>query len=309
LSNRRSPKEESLEFALQTRKNILERKSDAVSALRACLIIATNLNKKVDENWITKELDGYLDNDSIPSYRIVDCRYATGRTYSLDYEKVNVPSPTPRILSFKERGVQATLAKGFRSCRISLTDMEAILAAITTRCLMFLNNTINELQFGGIVENLMEEIRKKTDSKLGRLDSKINGEIESLCVNLASDNPADWNKVGHSCRNILRLLADKLFPPKDEPYLTTNGKALKVLASNVINRLCAFLDQKFSGEERKFLIAEIKYLQSYLHQINWYTQKAEHSLSVQKFDADMVAIHTYLIISEILRFVPEQAES
>ena len=168
-----------------------------------------------------------------------------------------------------------------------------------------MNDVISELQYGGIVEYLMEEIRKNTDEQLAQLDRKLTDETQSLYVNLTSTNPADWNKVGHSCRKILKLLADKVFPPREEPYQLKDGRTVEVGDPHFINRLCAFFDQKISGGERKFLIAEIAYLESYLRQVVEYDQMGEHKPSIEKFHANMMAIHTYLVTSEILKHVSQ----
>jgi hypothetical protein len=176
-----------------------------------------------------------------------------------------------------------------------------ILSGIMDKCLFFLNETITELQYGGTVEYLMEEIRKNTDAKLAKLDKKIVDEAQSLFLNLTSTNPADWNKVGHSSRKMLKLLADNVFPPQNQPYKMKDERELKVGDDKFINRLCAFLDQNLSGGERKFLISEIKYFESYLRQVTEYAQMGEHKPSIEKYHADMLAIHTYLIISEILK--------
>jgi len=157
------------------------------------------------------------------------------------------------------------------------------------------------LQYGGIVEYLMEEIRKNTDEKLAKLDKKLIDEAQSLFVNLTSTNTADWNKVGHSCRKILSLIANKVFPPRDDPYKMKDNRSLEVGESQFVNRICAFLDQKIEGGERKFLMAEMEYLESYLRRVLEYDQMGEHKPSIEKFHANMMAIHTYLIASEILK--------
>ena len=68
-----SPREESLEIAIQIRRAILEDKIYSDSVLRDCLVIATNLNKKDDIKWIISELSGYKSSDIIPSYRNISC--------------------------------------------------------------------------------------------------------------------------------------------------------------------------------------------------------------------------------------------
>jgi hypothetical protein len=86
-------------------------------------------------------------------------------------------------------------------------------------------------------------------------------------MNLTSTNPADWNKVAHSCRKMFKLLADKVFPSREEPYKMKDDKILEVDDPHFINRLYAFLDQETSSDERRILIAEIGYLESYLRQV------------------------------------------
>jgi len=301
-----SPREEALEIALQTRKGILEGKLDAVSVLRACLVIANNLNKPDDEKWLISELSGYTKSDKIPQYRHVSCLiYDKSGTFG-GFRVFKVRHDA-HFLSGILQGENPYFNIRMKDTTDVLTLQEpkirGLLDTITDRCLFFLNDTISELQYGGIVEYLMEEIRKNTDEKLTKLDARLTDETQSLYVNLTSTNPADWNKVGHSCRKILKLLADKVFPSTEEPYQLKDDRMLEVGDPHFINRLCAFLDQKTSGGERKFLIAEIAYLESYLRQVVEYDQMGEHKPSIEKFHADMMAIHTYLVTSEIMKHV------
>lgn len=92
-----------------------------------------------------------------------------------------------------------------------------------------------------------------------------------------------------------------MFKPSDEKYTATDGRVLDVNESCYNNRLYAFLDKTVSSGEKKFLGAQLAYLDSYLRQVSSYAQIVEHNPSIEKFHADMLAIHTYLIISDILR--------
>ena len=103
---------------------------------------------------------------------------------------------------------------------------------------------------------------------------------------------------------MFKLLADKVSPPREESYKMKDDKILEVDDPHFINRLYAFLDQKTSSDERRILIAEIGYLESYIRQVVEYDQMGEHKPSIEKYHANMMAIHTYLIISEILRHIP-----
>jgi len=301
-----SPREEALEIAYQTRKDILQGKRDASSTLRACLVIAENLNKTDIKEWIKSELNGYSKEHKIPRYRAISCPRSTSWGSFVGFEDIYVRHNV-HLLSAHLQEKNPMRVMFDEETRDELTvdtsRINALLNAVIDRCLAFLNDVIAELQYGGIVEYLMEEIRKNTDEKLAKLDTKLTDEAQSLFVNLTSTNPADWNKVGHSCRKILKLVADKVFAPRDERYKMKDGRLLDVGEPQFINRLCAFLDEKISGGEKKSLMAEMGYLESYLRQIVEYDQMGEHKPSIEKFHANMMAIHTYLITSEILKHV------
>jgi len=302
-----SPREEALEIARDAMKAIVKDDEDAVSTLRACLIIASTLNKEDDKKWIKQELDGYSPSDEFPSYRLVRCPYTENK---LDY--LSIPFKVVynvhllQKASDDDENVETLVSNiGYeRTVHLTRQNIDVILAKIINRCLEFLNGIIAELQYGGVVEFLMEEIRKMTDEKLAKLDSTLTNEANSLYLNLASTNPADWNKVGLSCRRMLKLLADKVFPADDKLYKTKNGMELNVDDSAYVNRIHAFLDQKTGSDESKLVVAETEYLESYLHQVNIEAQKVVHKPSIEKFLADRLAIHTYLILSEVLRYVP-----
>lgn len=297
-----SPREEALEIALHTRRDLLQGKLDTISILRTCLVIATNLNKNDDKEWISLELSGYSDSDKFPSYRIISCQIKYTKPIEFYWYKVPYDVHLLSVLVKEEKDSSTTIKD--KEIFLDTIDMNILLDKIIDRCLSFLNEIISELQYGGVVEYLMEEIRRNTDEKLANLDKKLVDETQSLYLNLTSTNPADWSKVGHSCRKILKLLADKEFPPREEQYKMKDGRTIEVGDPQYINRLCAFLDQKTSSEERKFLMAEIGYLEPYLRQVVEYDQMGEHKPSIEKFHADIMAIHTYLITSEILKHVP-----
>lgn len=301
-----SPREEALIVAASTRKKILDGEGDAVDVVRACSVIANTLNKEGDRKWIMQELDGYKRTDKIPSYRRLNCPFRESGKALVEFADLEIRENVHILSSATENDEPLLYTRqGFRttSTTLEISSIDIILEKIVDQCLGFLNKVIAELQYGGIVEYLMEEIRRETDQKLVTLDSRIAEETQSLYLNLTSTNPADWSKVGHSCRRIFKFLADKVFPSRDQPYKAKDGRVLEVGDSNFINRLCAFLDMKAESEEKKFLSAEIEYFESYLRQTVNYAQMVEHNPTIEKFHANMLAIHTYLIASEVLKHI------
>jgi len=296
-----SPREEALTYASNARNAILENKQNPVSALRSCLVIASILNKNDEKKWIIQELRGYSESEEVPDYRNIHW-HVIDQFGNFECFEINmVVYGAHHMQNSLERKEHIYFCRDGKKILLFIAEINRILSAIVDRCLFFLNEIIEELQYGGIVEYLMEEIRKNTDEKLAKLDKRIVDEAHSLFINLTSNNPADWSKVGHSSRRMFQLLADGVFEPRNELYKMKDDRELKVGTSQFVNRLCAFLDQKVSGRERRFVISELEYFESYLHQVTKYVQMGEHNNSIEKYHANMLAIHTYLIISEILK--------
>lgn len=299
-----SPREEALEIAVRTRNKILEQKMDTVAILRSCSVIAELLDKKQENYWIARELNGYTPGDKIPDYRTISGS-ETKNPNPDDTVNVKIFQKIHEIKGWEKQEKRTVIVLQSRGIDyyFSKVDLQCLMEGVTDRCLEFINKVIRELQYGGIVEYLMEEIRKGTDEKIAELNYQLFDEAKSMIENLTSTNPADWNKVGHSSRKMLAQLADKVFPPQDHLYNLKSGRQIKVDASCYVNRLIAFLDKNSSGEEGNYKMAEIEYLDTYLSKMAKEAQAVEHTTSIDKYRANMLAVHTYLIVSEILRHV------
>lgn len=297
-----SPRDEALDIALKTRDAILSPNPDVVSVLRSCLVISSILRKSKDEDWVESELRGYSSDSKLPGYRRVSCKYARQDELQDGFRDFNITKGIYTLVARIKTGkiLRIDMGRGVKTL-LDPMKLERIVGRITDRCLRFLNGAVSELQYGGIVEYLMEEIRNNVDDKLLKLDKSISDEASSIYTNLPSNNPADWSKVAHSCRRILIFVADKLFRPESEQYKMKDGSMIEVGEKNYINRLSAFVDQESKGDQQKFVVAEANYLKDYLRQVLEPIQKGEHNKSTEKLDAEAIAIHTYLILSEVLK--------
>ena len=184
-----SPREEALKIGYDTRKKILEGSRDAVSIVRSCLVIANILSKKEMENWCLDELSGYKANDAIPEYRFLQCQYEDSRYVdrtSRDFTGVRVTLEVHVLSDHYEKNKMIRFHQDEKVNFLDSVRLLKILSSIMDECLFFLNDIIAELQYGGAVEFLMEEIRKSTDEKLANLDIKLRDETQSLFLNLTA---------------------------------------------------------------------------------------------------------------------------
>jgi len=132
-----SPREEALELAIQTRKDILEGKGDIVSVLRSCLIISTNLDKKEDEKWLKSELSGYTKD--IPSYRIISCQVQDNYRLPIKFEKFKVAHDIHKLSAFFESKYrEIAIKKNDKEVYIlDKIDIKRIFSKIVDKCLFF----------------------------------------------------------------------------------------------------------------------------------------------------------------------------
>jgi hypothetical protein len=298
----KSPREEALQIANETRKNILDKNKDVVSILRACFIVADMLNKDNDKDWIVSELQGY--RGEVPGYRIVSCNYEdeSGR-YHNEFRDFNVSVEAPMLDSQLRRDKDLRLGCGKRVAIVNPFKLERIISPILDRCLFFLTKVLQELRYGSMIASIVDEIRNEVDEKLIGINKEISVELNSVYLNLSSGTSAvEWSHVSTSCRRILKILADDIFPPKEELHIGRDGKSYSVKSDDYINRICAFVDENSTGDDRRLLTAETKYLASYLEQIDEMASKGVHG-NITKFQASMVLTHMYLIISDIIRIL------
>lgn len=71
-----------------------------------------------------------------------------------------------------------------------------------------------------------------------------------------------------------------------------DGRILNATESCFINRLYAFIYKHSPSNEKKFISAQMDYLESYLREVVDYAQMAEHNPSIDKFNANMLATQT-----------------
>jgi hypothetical protein len=296
-----TPEDEALEIAINTRSKILDGRYNPVAVVRSCYTVAEYLQRNDDLSWLFNELNGYTVTKNkkaiVPNYRIVNFIFHTG----LQPYPHSVMESIQELDGLIKRNISNSYRVNYTTFRMTPSRCESIVGAIVTRCMLFLNNVITELQYGGIIENLMEEIRRQTDEKLTLLGDIMIAETQSLHSSLTSNNPAEWSKVGHSCRRMLEILADHVFPAKGQPFVGKDGKCHPINEQNYLNRLIAFLDEKTRGDERNLVEGEVKLLASHLKGLNEEVCSVEHKKNLEKYRVNLVAVRTYIVVSELLR--------
>lgn len=183
-----------------------------------------------------------------------------------------------------------------------IRDLSSLYQKIKGSVYSYVMNFNYNLKYGNITESIFDQKRTFVDLKLKEICPDAISKFVSVYNNLRSDNEEDWANSVHSCRRILKDLADSIYPPS-EIDVVTSGKKIKVGNENYVNRLMLFIESKEGGNSFESIVgSHLKYIGERIDSIYEAANKGTHS-SVQKSEAERYIIYTYIIISDILQLV------
>lgn len=160
-----------------------------------------------------------------------------------------------------------------------------------------------ELKFSGISDDIFSRLRSRVDSDVGKLIPESINKFSSVYNNLLSENPEDWSNAVHSCRRILKDLADSLYPACEDKVIKEGkkSKTTKLGQDNYINRLIAFIESKTSSKRFTLIVgSHLRFIGDRLDTIVDASHKGSHRTITTKEEADRYVIYTYLIVGDIL---------
>lgn len=158
-----------------------------------------------------------------------------------------------------------------------------------------------ELKFGNITEDIFTRKRNYVDRVLKDKCPKTIQKFISVYDNIKSINNEDWANAVHSCRRILKDVADVLLPPSNQPYIKEGTtKEIKIGEEQYINRLIIYIENKSESDSYTSIVgSHLKYIGERLDSIYSASNKGTHS-EVTIEEAERYIIYTYLIIGDIL---------
>jgi hypothetical protein len=103
------------------------------------------------------------------------------------------------------------------------------------------------LKFGAITQDIFDRTRRRVDTKLAALCPAAAQRFMSAYEDLRSSNSVDWSNAVHSCRRVLKDLADSLFPATDTP-IKRGGNPVDISTDNYVNRLMCYIEDQRGSE-------------------------------------------------------------
>lgn len=147
------------------------------------------------------------------------------------------------------------------------------------------------------------------DSSIGKYVPNAVQGISAIHDNLISENAKDWSNAVHSCRRILKDLADAIFPAQSKNRIKkTNGEqiTIKLGEDEYINRLICFIeDHSSSNRFIHILGSHLSFIGERLDSIVESAHKGTHTTIVSPKEADRYVVYTYMIIGDILSLLED----
>ena len=81
-----------------------------------------------------------------------------------------------------------------------------------------------ELHYSNIAEDIFSKIQEKVYEKIGKLVPESVEKFNAVYENLNSENSENWSNAVHSCRRILKDLANNICPPSGDIQKMIDGK-------------------------------------------------------------------------------------
>lgn len=146
-------------------------------------------------------------------------------------------------------------------------------------------------------------IRENVDKKIGKILPISVKRFSAVYENLQSENPEDWSNAVHSCRRILKDLADAVFPPREDKIINVNGeeKTIQLGKEHFLNRILTFIQENSSSERFSDIVgSHLKFIEDRLKSVLKATHKGTHETIVSREEADRYVVYTYLLIGDII---------
>ena len=171
---------------------------------------------------------------------------------------------------------------------------------VKSKLYQYVSNVNYELKFGEITEDIFSRKRRFVDNALKDLSPKSIQKFVSVYENLQSKNDEDWANAVHTCRRIIKEVADVLYPPSNELAVLPDGRKIKVGEEQYINRLMQYISNKSdSGSFNAIVGSNMSFIGERLDGVHNAANKGTHT-EVTLEEAERYIIYTYLIIGDIL---------
>jgi hypothetical protein len=165
----------------------------------------------------------------------------------------------------------------------------------------YLSRTEQQVFYGQANSDLFEQNRRFVDDRLNHLAPAALDQFRAAAERLEHGGAEATSHALASCRRILKTMADKLYPPSEEPVVGHDGKERVLSDDKYVSRLMQYVNNKVPGTaSRKLLDPQIKELCNRIDRLNELASKGVHT-DVNPFEARQCVLQTYALVGDLLR--------
>lgn len=168
-----------------------------------------------------------------------------------------------------------------------------------------------ELKFKKIKEDIFQKKKLLSDKALSEFLPASFEKFVSVYQNLESENPEDWANAVHSCRRILKDVADFLYPPSDKEITIEEGvekRKLKLNKENYIIRIKQFIKEKSSSETfSRIFWSHLEFIGDRIDSIYKSSTKWSHD-RVERSEAESYVVYTYMLIADLMELFQSEED-
>ena len=202
-------------------------------------------------------------------------------------------------------GLKGLMLTHVKSSYLQIVEArKKILHKIKITIFNYTTNIYYQLKYSSVPRDIFENVRKNTDASLAELIPEAVQKFVSVYSNIQSTNKEDLSNAVHSCRRILKAVADKFYPPNPNGMseIKIDGKLIKVGPENYINRLMIYIQNKSDSQRFKEVVgSHLNYIGDRLDSLYSASTKGSHVEISSIEEAERYIIFTYLLIGDILR--------
>lgn len=317
-----TPSRAALREALALSEEILQALESGDTTLTQLALKAARMAQRVGNDKLERlfrwEASGYQTNGPLPPEKF-QAAIAAGRRVVYTNPKTNQEGDRVYVESIDElmarrKGAEALLARSTiwmeRQAQGQLVqDTTRQLATCRASIHRFTSNINHALKFAGVADDVFARTSARVTRLLATKIPTAADHVAAVYKNLESENPEDWANAVHSCRRLLKDLADAVYAPRAAIARIIAGKPKEVLLGEdqYVNRLMTFAEEHSGSERFNDLVgANLTFLGDRLDSINSAANKGTHA-RVTKEEADRYVIYSFLLVGDILSLLaPEE---
>jgi len=214
-------------------------------------------------------------------------------------------SAPPKMRAFGSAEIQMPTPNAHERSRLRQESQQAAerLASRRNFIYQYVLRKHYELKFSSIADEIFSRVRERVDANIGEVIPESVKRFAAAYENLQSENAEDWSNAVHSCRRILRDLADAIFPPTDDREVRIEGRIhrVKLGSENYVNRIIAFINDRSNSERFQDVVgSNISFIGNRLDSIVQAANKGSHDTIVTREEADRYVVFTYLLVGDVL---------